>query len=728
MILLRRSMAFGRASGRRWRTANEHAYSSSPTGSTGKNRKIRNIGIVAHVDAGKTTVTERLLFYSGLTRTMGEVHDGDTVTDCLPQERERGISITAATVTFPWREHRINLVDTPGHVDFSVEVERSLRILDGAVAVLDGSEGVQAQTLTVWEQADRHKLPRIIYVNKMDKATADFDACVDSVRSKLAAHPLVLQIPVRMDGRLAGVVDLPSMEIVVWPLSSSQRGRVFSRTPLPAGCELHAEAVRRRQALVEAVANVDESFADQFLLVDKPAPALELCAAVRRATTACTGVPLLCGSAYKNTAVQPLLDAVVDFLPGPDLSHGAEDKLAALAFKVVHTKYKGPLTFVRLYSGKLTAGQRLHNATRGVTEKVGELVEVTADEYQTVREALAGDILAVAGLQQSVTGDLLVASASSAPAALAGPAGQRAAMHVPDPVVLCSVEAPSVRTQAALESALGCLAREDPALKVSHCPETSQMVLGGLGRLHLEVTRDRILREYGVDASLGPLQVAYREAPTKQDATPVRHTLDRTTSGSRHRVEVELRLLPAEGAFEGLKVVATDENELARLWPQHLRALEAGVELALGHGPLRGFPVVDARVELHWCQVARGTSLAMVTAAASQCLARALKEADIVLLEPIMHLEVCSPESYLGRVLTDLSRRRAVVDEVRQRRDVRVVSARAPLAELDDYANELRTLSSGRASFHMVLDAYSPMGAQDTARTLRRLAGLGDDV
>ncbi|KAG0445156.1 hypothetical protein HPB47_019064 [Ixodes persulcatus] len=620
---------------------------------------------------------------------MGEVHDGDTVTDCLPQERERGISITAATVTFPWRGHRINLVDTPGHVDFSVEVERSLRVLDGAITVLDGSEGVQAQTLSVWEQAHRHSLPRLVFVNKMDKSAADFDACVADIRSKLSSLPLVLQLPVRADDKFTGIVDLASLEILVWP-SDSQRGRVFSRTPITHGTNLHAKVLRHRQALAEAVAEADDLFADEFLLRDRFPTGPELLSAVRRATVAGVAVPVLCGSAYKNTAVQPLLDAV----------------------------FKGPLTFVRLYSGRLTSGQRLYNATRDVSEKAGELVEVTADEYRTVKEAGAGDVLAVAGLQHSVTGDLLVNS----------PAGRRAAMQVPEPVVLCSVEAPSMRLQGAMESALACLSREDPALKITHCSDTAQMVLGGLGRLHLEITRDRILREYGVEASLGPLQVAYREAPTNQNTVPVRHVLDRTTGGTKHHVELEMRLVLADGPFRELRVLATEENGLARLWQQHLKALEAGAALVLAHGPLHGFPVVNVGVELSWCQVSRGTSVAMVTAAASQCLARALKEAAVVLLEPVMHVEVCTPESFLGRVLNDLSRRRAAIGEVQQRRDVRVVSAKVPLAELDNYADELRTLSSGRASFHMALEEYRPMSTQDTARALHRLAGLADDT
>ncbi|EEC19561.1 translation elongation factor G, putative, partial [Ixodes scapularis] len=622
---------------------------------------------------------------------------------------------------------------------FPLQVERSLRVLDGAITVLDGSEGVQAQTLSVWEQAHRHSLPRIVFVNKMDKSAADFDACVADIRSKLSSLPLVLQLPVRADDKFAGVVDLASLEILVWP-SDSQRGRVFSRTPIAHGTNLHAKALRHRQVLAEAIAEADDLFADEFLLRDKSPTGPELLSAVRRATVAGVAVPVLCGSAYKNTAVQPLLDAVVDFLPGPLVADDRKDRLAALAFKVVHTKFKGPLTFVRLYSGRLTSGQRLYNATRDVSEKAGELVEVTADEYRTVKEASAGDVLAVAGLQHSVTGDLLVNSASSAAAALAG---KLAAFSVPadamssgtlanltrrPPVFSILRPARNPAWVGKLDHFVGLICKRFVELGIPWLSPLCVQVLGGLGRLHLEITRDRILREYGVEASLGPLQVAYREAPTNQSTVPVHHVLDRTTGGTKHHVELEMRLVLADGPFRELRVLATEENGLARLWQQHLKALEDGAALALAHGPLHGFPVVNAGVELSWCKVSRGTSVAMVTAAASQCLARALKEAAVVLLEPVMHVEVCTPESYLGRVLNDLSRRRAAIGEVQQRRDVRVVSAKAPLAELDNYADELRTLSSGRASFHMALEEYRPMGTQDTARALRRLAGLADDT
>lgn len=691
-----------------------------------KQRKVRNIGIVAHVDAGKTTITERILFYSGLTRAMGEVHDGDTVTDCLPQERERGISITAATVSLPWRDHRINLIDTPGHVDFSMEVERSLRVMDGAVTLLDGSEGVQAQTITVWEQACRHSLPRLVFVNKMDKPAANFDSCISDVRAKLAASPLVVQVPLKSADRMVGIVDLVSMEAVVWPMDSHQ-GRIFTRTPLQPGTGHYDKAAKKRQELVEAAAELNDQFADEFVLRDRPVSAADLLAALRRITIAGKGTPVLCGSAYRNLAVQPLLDAVIDFLPEPIVSDGS-GQLAALAFKVVHTKFKGPLTFVRLYGGRLTVGQRLYNATRDVSEKVVELVEVTADEYRPVREAVAGDVLAIAGLQHSVTGDLLVASASSAQSALQGPAGKRAAMHVPEPVVLCNIEAPSMRLQNALDAALACMLREDPALRLNHCPDTGQMVLGGLGRLHLEVTRDRILQEHNVDASLGPLQVAYREAPTDPAARPVRHMLDRTAGGTHHKVEVEMRVVPSDSPFQDLKVIVTDENGLGKLWSQHRRALEAGTSLALSHGPLRGFPVMNAGVELLWCQVGRGTSLAMVTAAASQCITQCLTNSATVLMEPIMAVQVSIPEGYLGRLLSDLSQRRATIGEIGQRQDMRVVDALVPLAELNDYADVVRTLSSGRASFTMQLADYQPMGAQDTAQALRRLSGFTDDV
>ncbi|KAH8030172.1 hypothetical protein HPB51_006604 [Rhipicephalus microplus] len=648
----------------------------------GKQRKVRNIGIVAHVDAGKTTITERILFYSGLTHAMGEVHDGDTVTDCLPQERERGISITAATVTFPWRDHRVNLIDTPGHVDFSMEVERSLRVMDGAVTLLDGSE----------------------------------------------ASPLVVQLPLRTADKMVGIVDLVSMETVVWPADSHQ-GRVFNRAPLPTGTSQYQKAAGKRAIYVHP--SQQEWHCYWHILV-LPMPSTYC----HFLFTFMFSLLNLSNNIIKNRFIfvkcffnTYMCNLSVNPQNCTLFQNTRHSFYASHAYKhAVFVQFKGPLTFVRIYSGRIATGQRLYNATRDLSEKAGELVEVTADEYRTVSEAVAGDVLAIAGLQRSVTGDLLVASAATARSALEGPAGQRAAMHVPEPVVLCSIEAPSMRQQNALDAALACMLREDPALRLSHCPDTGQMVLGGLGRLHLEVTRDRILLEHNVDANLGPLQVAYKEMPSDYSAEPVRHLLDRTAGGTNHKVEVEMRVLPSDTQFQELKVVVTDENGLGQLWQQHRRALNAGVLLALSHGPLRGFPVTNARVELLWCQVGRGTSLAMVSAAASQCIAKCLASAAVVLMEPIMDVQLSIPEMYFGRLLSDLSQRRAKIKEISQRQDMRVLDAEVPLAEMNDYADVVRTLSSGRASFTMSLAAYHPMGAQETAVALKRLAGFTENV
>lgn len=692
--------------------------------------RIRNIGIVAHIDAGKTTTTERILYYSGFTRTIGEVHDGDTVTDYMSQERERGITITAATVSFDWRGHHINLIDTPGHVDFTVEVERSLRVLDGVVTILDGSAGVEAQTITVWDQADRYNVPRIVFVNKMDKTNADMDACVRDVQEKLHAKPLVLQMPLKPDEKLlAGVIDLVRFESVIWA-RDSQKGRVFSRLPLQEGSKFHGEAARRRQELVEAVGELDDEFAEQFVLSAVDPLPTDLTKALRKVTLAGRGVPVLCGSAYKNTGVQLLLDAVVDFLPDPKhrvpeaVRNYAADELVALAFKIVHTQYKGPLTFLRLYSGSLHPAQRVYNASRDTTEKTGELVIANADEYITVPSAQAGDIVAVSGLQHSVTGDTLVASHTAANRATSGGSSTSAlaSICVPEPVFICSVEAPSVGQQPALEKALACLSREDPALQVSYDEETSQTILGGMGQLHLDIIQDRIRREYGVNAFLGPLQVAYREAPSETFLGE--HVLDKTVGTTKQHVEVKMNLLPSSSSFKHLKVVVTDENELSRLRPQHLKALEHGVGLALSRGPILGFPVTNVHVDLHWFRCGYATTLPMVTAAASQCITTALKSISVSLLEPVMALEVCAPEHYLGRVLSDLAQRRASVENVLQRRDMRVLIVKVPLVEVANYATDLRTLTSGRGSFHMTLSAYLPMGPQDVARAVQRVTGF----
>ncbi|XP_064489551.1 ribosome-releasing factor 2, mitochondrial-like [Ornithodoros turicata] len=692
--------------------------------------RIRNIGIVAHIDAGKTTTTERILYYTGFTRAIGEVHDGDTVTDYMTQERERGITITAATVSFDWKGHHINLIDTPGHVDFTFEVERSLRVLDGVITILDGSAGVEAQTITVWDQADRYEVPRIVFVNKLDKPAADMNQCVSDIEKKLHTKPLVLHIPLKANEKtLVGVVDLINLEGVLWA-PNSEKGRVYSRQPLQEGSKFYNEAIKRRKELVEVVGELDDEFAEKFVLngVD-PQPA-DLSSAVRKVTLARSGVPVLCGSAYKNRGVQLLLDAVVDFLPDPmhrvpnAVRRYRQDELVALAFKIVHTQYKGALTFLRIYSGGLETGQRIYNATRDVTEKALELVIANADEYVTVPAAHAGDIVAVSGLQRSVTGDTLVSSLSAANRAAGADkdSSSLAGISVPEPVFMCSIEAPSLGQQPALEKALACLVREDPGLQVSYNEDTSQTVLGGMGQLHLEVTQDRILREYGVDAFMGPLQVAYREAPS--EAAPAEYVLDKTMGTTKQHAEVNMRLSPGTGSFKHLKVIITDENNLAKLRPEHLKALENGINLALSHGPVLGFPVTNVQVDLHWFQCSRATTLPMVTTAASHAITNTLKGIEVSLLEPVMAMEVCVPESYLGRVLSDLTKRRASVENVLSRKDMRVIVVKVPLVEVTGYATDFRTLTSGRGSFHMSLSAYQAMGPREVAEAVERVTGF----
>ncbi|XP_068451858.1 ribosome-releasing factor 2, mitochondrial-like [Clinocottus analis] len=500
--------------------------------------KIRNIGIMAHIDAGKTTTTERMLYYSGYTRALGDVDDGDTVTDFMAQERERGITIQSAAVTFDWKTHRINLIDTPGHVDFTLEVERALRVLDGAVAVFDASAGVEAQTLTVWRQAQKHLVPCVCFLNKMDKPAANLSFSIESIRHKLKANPVVLQIPVGSGKNFSGVVDLLTGRKLTWTLRSTRDdGQVFESKPLDQSDEpelLH-EVAEARAALIEQVADLDDEFAE-LLLTDfgdnfDAVSSVKLQAAVRRVTLARKGVPVLCGSSLRNKGVQPLLDAVIAYLPAPnerhhDLVRWYQDDLCALAFKVLHDKQRGPLVFLRIYSGTLKPQTAVHNINRNSVERVSRLLVPFADQHVEIPSMTAGNIALTVGLKQTVTGDTIVSSKASAAAAARraqedGVAGEMRAkratvilsgVEVPEPVFFCTIEPPTMAKQADLENALNCLQREDPSLKVRVDPDSGQTILCGMGELHIEIIHDRIRREYGIETYLGPLQVAYRES------------------------------------------------------------------------------------------------------------------------------------------------------------------------------------------------------------------------
>ncbi|XP_023816296.1 ribosome-releasing factor 2, mitochondrial isoform X2 [Oryzias latipes] len=705
--------------------------------------KIRNIGIMAHIDAGKTTTTERMLYYSGYTRALGDVDDGDTVTDFMAQERERGITIQSAAVTFDWNSHRINLIDTPGHVDFTLEVERALRVLDGAVAVFDASAGVEAQTMTVWRQAEKHSIPCVCFLNKMDKPAADLKFSMESIRQKLKANPILLQVPVGSGRNFSGVVDLLTNQKLIWrPGSARDDGRVFETHTLDQSVEpeLVQEVGEARAALIEQVADVDDEFAE--LLLTKfsddfdAVPPVELQEAVRRVTLTRKGVPVLCGSSLRNKGVQPLLDAITAYLPAPDERHHDlvrwyKDDLCALAFKVLHDKQRGPLVFLRIYSGTVKPQTAVHNLNRNCTERMSRLLVPFADQHVEIPSMSAGNIALTVGLKQTVTGDTIVSSKASAAAAARraqnhGGTGKGehpsiilSGVEVPEPVFFCTIEPPSTAKQPDLENALSCLQREDPSLKVRVDPDSGQIILCGMGELHIEILHDRIRREYGIETDLGPLQVAYRETVLHEASAT--NTLDRTVGERRHVVTVQLTVRPAEGAV--CEVTFTKELE-EQLTAEMKEAVKNGVDSSCLQGPVLGCPVQGISALIQSVTTAAGTSPTMVSACVSRCMLKALRLAGGQVLEPVMSLEVTVGEEHLSAVLGDVAQRRGVVRDIQSRHDSKVLLASAPLAEMMGYSTALRTLTSGNATFSLELAAYEAMSSQDQNNLLRRAAGL----
>ncbi|XP_053725434.1 ribosome-releasing factor 2, mitochondrial [Synchiropus splendidus] len=707
--------------------------------------RIRNIGIMAHIDAGKTTTTERMLYYSGYTRALGDVDDGDTVTDFMAQERERGITIQSAAVSFDWKNHRINLIDTPGHVDFTLEVERALRVLDGAVAVFDASAGVEAQTMTVWRQAEKHHVPCICFLNKMDKPAANLGFSLDSIKQKLKANPVLLQFPVGSGRSFSGVVDLLTNERLSWHQTTDRDdGRVFEVKPVDLSDDpkLLREVCEARAALIEQVADLDDEFAD-LLLTDYPdnfdaVPAVKLQEAVRRLTLARRGVPVLCGSSLKNKGVQPLLDAIVAYLPSPDerrhdLVRWYKDDLCALAFKVLHDKQRGPLVFLRIYSGTLKAQTAVHNINRSNTERVSRLLVPFADQHMEIPSITAGNIALTVGLKQTVTGDTIVSSKASAAAAArrahadGGKTKKRgeqtdvllSGVEVPEPVFFCSIEPPTLSKQADLENALSCLQREDPSLKVRVDPDSGQTVLCGMGELHIEIIHDRIRREYGIETHLGPLQVAYRE--TVLGEVSASDTLDRTIGDRRHLVTVELSVSPESSDCCHLEVT---EETSAKLTADMREAVENGVQSSYLQGPVLGYPLQGVLTLIRSVTVETGTSPAMVSACVSRCMSKALKLAGGQVLEPLMSMEVTVAEEHLGSVLGDLAQRRGTIRDIQSRHDNKVLVATVPLAEMMGYSTVLRTLTSGNATFSLELDTYEAMNSHDQSTLLKRKSGL----
>uniref|UniRef100_A0A8C1U3Z7 GTP dependent ribosome recycling factor mitochondrial 2 n=1 Tax=Cyprinus carpio TaxID=7962 RepID=A0A8C1U3Z7_CYPCA len=678
--------------------------------------RIRNIGIMAHIDAGKTTTTERMLYFSGYTRAFGDVDDGDTVTDYMAQERERGITIQSAAVTFDWKDHRINLIDTPGHVDFTLEVERALRVLDGAVAVFDASAGVEAQTMTVWRQAEKHKIPCVCFLNKMDKPAASLRYSLDSIKTKLKANPILLQIPIGSGKSFTGLVDLITRQKMTWQGSSlTYDGHAFETSALQPSDDPDV-----LQAVSEARATLIEQLQE----------------ALRKVTLARKGVPVLCGSSLKNKGVQPLLDAITAYLPAPnernhDLVRWYKDDLCALAFKVVHDKQRGPLVFVRIYSGSMKAQSAVYNINRNGTERMSRLLLPFADQHIEIPSLSAGNIVLTVGLKQTVTGDTIVSSKASAAAAVrraqqeaeSKSSSQRessslvlAGVEVPEPVFFCSIEPPTLAKQADLEHALNCLQREDPSLKVRIDPDSGQTILCGMGELHIEIIHDRIKREYNIETHLGPLQVAYRET-ILQSATAT-DTLDRTLGEKRHVVTVELAVHALMESSTSCDV--TFEEEVKTQLPAVVRqAVENGVQSAYLQGNRNGLKTVIQHVSLE-----PGTSAAMVSACVSRCMLKALKLAGGQVLEPVMALEVTVGEEYLSPVLADLAQRRGTICDIQSRQENKVLLATVPLAEMMGYSTVLRTLTSGNATFSLELSSYEPMNTQEQNILLNKMAGL----
>jgi len=665
----------------------------------------RNFGIMAHIDAGKTTTTERVLYYTGKSHKMGEVHEGAATMDWMEQEQERGITITSAATTCYWNNKRLNIIDTPGHVDFTIEVERSLRVLDGAVCVLDGNQGVEPQTETVWRQADKYNVPRVVFVNKMDKIGADFFKCVDDLVTRVAANPVCVQLPIGAESSFKGIIDLIRMKAVVW--DDESLGAKYHDEEIPE--HLRPQAVEYREKIMEAAVEFDDEVMAAYLEGKEPDEAT-LKRLIRKAVIGRKFVPVLCGSAFKNKGVQPLLDAVVDFLPSP-VERGAikgidprteqeivrnpsdDDPVAVLAFKIMDDPFVGTITFSRIYSGRLATGMGLLNSTKDRKERVGRMLLMHANSREDIKEAFAGDIVALAGLKEVRTGDTLCDPQK--PVVLEK-------MEFPDPVIEIAIEPKSKADQEKLGVALAKLVAEDPSFRVSTDPESGQTILKGMGELHLDIKVDILKRSYKVEANIGAPQVAYRETITRAVTKDYTHKKQTGGSGQFARVKFVIEPLPpGKGfAFETKIVGGTVPKE-------YIPGVEKGLQSVLGSGVLAGFPVVDLKATLIDGAYHDVDSSALAFEIASRAALReALREGRPVLLEPIMKVEVVTPEEYTGSVIGDLNSRRGHIQGQDMRGNATVVNAMVPLANMFSYVNQLRSMSQGRATFTMQFDHY----------------------
>jgi elongation factor G len=688
--------------------------------------KLRNIGIMAHIDAGKTTTTERILFYTGITYKIGEVHEGAAVMDWMEQEQERGITITSAATKVEWKGHPINIIDTPGHVDFTVEVERNLRVLDGAIAVYDGVAGVEPQTENVWRQADKYRVPRMCFVNKLDRTGADFFRCVDMMVTRLNATPLVLQLPIGNESSFIGVVDLLGMRALTWR-GETQKGEDYTVEEIPESMLPQVEEYKEK--LLETLSEADDTILERYLEGEE-IPVADLKAAIRRATLASKLNPVLCGSAFKNKGVQPMLDAVVDYLPSPldiPATEGTatdgetpllrrpsvSEPFAALAFKIQTDRHLGKLTYVRVYSGTLEAGSQVVNSTKDRKERIGKIYQMHANKREERDRAQAGDIIAVQGLKQTTTGDTLCDPAN--PVILES-------MTFPEPVISVAIEPKSKADQEKLGTAIQRLAEEDPTFRVRNDEDTGQTVISGMGELHLEILVDRMKREFNVEANVGKPQVAYRET-IRRKVEKVEYTHKKQTGGSGQyaRVIINLEPLPLNGetTYEFVNAVTG-----GRIPKEFIPSVDAGAQDAMQYGVLAGYPLVGLKVTLVDGQYHEVDSSEMAfKIAGSMALKEAARRADPTLLEPMMAVEVVTPEENMGDVIGDLNSRRGIIQAMEERGGARVVRALVPLSEMFGYVSDLRSRTQGRASYSMQFDSYNEVPANVAKEIIAKATG-----
>jgi elongation factor G len=694
--------------------------------------KVRNIGIMAHIDAGKTTVTERILFYTGVNHKIGETHDGASTTDWMEQEKERGITITSAAVTSFWEGTQINIIDTPGHVDFTVEVERSLRVLDGAVAVFDGKEGVEPQSETVWRQADKYDVPRICFVNKMDKLGADFYFTVQTIKDRLGAEPLVMQLPIGAENDFLGVIDLIYKRALVWPGDAKgdvTMGAKYEIQEIPA--DMLEKVEEYRQALVERVAESDDDLMEKYLSGEELTPE-EIKAGIRKLTVNSELYPVFCGSAFKNRGVQPMLDAVVDYLPSPldvpaMIGHKPGDEsveltrepskdapFSALAFKVAAHPFFGTLTFIRVYSGRIAAGSQVINTTKGRKERIGKLFQMHANKENPVEEALAGHIYAAIGLKDTTTGDTL-----------SDPNEQIVleSMTFPDPVIQVAIEPKTKGDQEKLSTAIQKLSAEDPTFQVHLDEDTGQTIIAGMGELHLDILVDRMKREFKVEANVGKPQVAYRET-IRRSVEKYDYTHKKQTGGSGQFAKVQVSFEPLGETEDGSMYEFVNAVTGGRVPREYIPSVDAGIQDAMQYGVLAGYPLVGIKATLNDGAYHDVDSSEMAfKIAGSMVLKEAIRKADPVLLEPMMAVEVRTPEDYMGDVIGDINSRRGQIQGMEDISGAKVVKGLVPLSEMFGYVGDLRSKTQGRASFSMEFDSYAEVPKAVAEEIIKKTRG-----